>query len=410
MPGNDLAPVEQKIDVIIDGLTKWAPSVKKKGTVTPSNIIIEGNDYEEALANMNNLFLKNLWSDGLPILPPTKERVSRLLTGTDLPPNTLVGGGCFLPRGGIATVEMLAVCLAMAGGRPEYMPVLIAAAEAVTNPVMTHHLWNPTTCNATPMVLVNGQVAKQIRLNSGYGCLGPSSEFPAGASIGRAIRFALMNMGGAIPGKGTMSLYGAGRYTNLVFAEDEAELPADWLPFNAEQGFSSGSNTLTVDVVCLFSEIFEGAAETEEETVDNLKSIARFIGSTFNVPPIGIPGYLLIGRTAAKQFSKLGWSKEKVKTFLWKHTKTRKPISQKVKKIVASPQYDKEIRWPRPVVKSPEDIKIVVCGGVSSGHGFWLQSLFGFRKEPAVAEIKLPANWERLLMNAEKDLGSIPTF
>jgi len=158
LPGSNLTSIEENIDKIIDGLTKWRPKIIKKGMVKPSKITVEGRNYEEALANMNNLFLRNLWSDGLPILPPTEERVNWLLTGTDLSPDALVGTGKILPRGGIATVEMLAVCLAMAGGRPEYLPVLIAATEAITDPLVAHEAWNSTTGACNPMVIVNGSV------------------------------------------------------------------------------------------------------------------------------------------------------------------------------------------------------------------------------------------------------------
>jgi len=88
------------------------------------------------------------------------------------------------------------------------MPVLAAAIEAIVVPEGRHRWWNATTGDTHPVVIVNGPIAKQIRLNSGYGCLGPDPLHPAGGMIGRAIRFLLMNVGGAIPGSGTMALYG----------------------------------------------------------------------------------------------------------------------------------------------------------------------------------------------------------
>lgn len=410
LPSSDLTPIQQNIDKIIDGLTKWHPAVKTKGIVTPPKISVKGKDYEEAIVNMNNLFLKNLWGDGLPILPPTTERVSWILTGTDLSPDTLVGAGRILPKGGIATVEMLAVHLAMAGGRPEYMPVLIAAVEGITSPSMRHESWNTTTGCTTPLLIVNGPIAKQIRINQGYGALGPSSEFPAGASIGRAIRFVLMNLGGAIPGKGTMSIYGGpGRYTSLVLAEDEDGLPSDWEPLNAEQGFSKGSNTVTTDIIGHYHEILEGGtAATEEDIASNYKSIARSVGHTLNRPGAGIPGYLLIGRSAAQQLSKLSWSKEKIKNFIWENAGVEEPISRLAKRMISSDLEGKEdVQWPIPITNNPEDIQIVVCGGAQAGHSYWLQALV-FRKEPAKVEIKLPSNWNQLIKKAEEDLGPIP--
>jgi len=375
---------------------------------THPKILATGKNYEEAVINMNNLFIKNLWSDGLPILPPTPERVEWILTGTDLARNTLVGGGKILPRGGMTTVEALAVSLAMAGGRPEYLPVLIAIVEAMTDPLTNHQAWTATTGCTAAMTIVNGPIAAQIRLNRGYGCLGPSSEYPAGASLGRAIRFLLMNLGGAIPGKGTMSIYGGpARYTGLVFAEDEDGLPPGWDPLNVEYGFTPGSNTLTFDAAYFFCEIWEGAAMTEEEAEGNLRSIARFISTTLYMPLSDTPGYLLIGRSTAEQFAKLGWSKEKIKSFLWQNARILEPISRDLRQLVKLQMGKQDIQWPIPIADKPEDIKIVVCGGSQSGHSFWLQS-GGHRKAATHAEIKLPADWNQLLQKAEQDLGPMP--
>lgn len=418
LKGSDLTPVEDNIDKIVDGLTKWEPKMKGKVVVTPPKIVVTGEDYEDAIGNMNNLFLRNLWGDGLPILPPTRERVNWLLTGTDLPPDTLVGGGKILPRGGITSVEMLAVNLAMAGGRPEYLPVLIAAVEAITDPLLAHEAMNTTSASCAPVVIVNGPVVKQIRLNWGYGCLAPSSEFPAGASIGRAIRFLLMNLGGAIPGKGTMSLFGGpGRYTGLVFAEDEDGLPPDWEPLNVERGFRRGSNTLTAHVVDLYGEFWEGAAVTEEETVSNLKSFAKAMAGTPHFPywhqfryPAGAPGYLLIGRSTAQGLSKLGWTKEKVKAFLWEHSKIPESEDLRLileKHVLIRDLAKEDVRYPMPIARIPENIKIVVAGGAQSGHSYWLR--VGQYGVSTGAEIKLPANWDQLIKNAEDDLGSAPT-
>lgn len=424
LPGGDLTPIKENIDKVIDGLTKWKPQIKRKGVVNPPKIVVEGKDYEEAVANMNNLFLRNLWSDGLPILPPTEERVNWLLTGTDLARDKLVGDGKILPRGGIATVETLAVSLTMAGGRPEYLPVLIAATEAMTDPLVAQRNWSATTGPGNPLVIVNGPVAKQIRLNSGYGCLGPSSEFPAGASIGRAIRFLLMNVGGAIPGRGTMSLYGGpGRYIGLVFAEDEDGLPADWEPLNVELGYPRESNTVYVHAFDLTCQIWEGEAITQEAALNTLNGCAKVMANTVYAltwyqftQPAATPGYLLLGWSAVQALSKLGWSKEKVKAFLWEHTKV--PESEDLRRLLDKTTPEEEtggrrgvakeyIQYPMPIARKPENIKIVVAGGRQAGHSYWVRAIqLGVA---ANTEIKLPANWDQLLRKAEEDLGPIPS-
>ena len=119
------------------------------------------------------------------------------------------------PRGGVTTVETCAIALAMAGGRAEYLPVLIAAVEAFLQPDVNAEQLQAASGGAYPVVIVNGPIAKQIRLNSGFGCLGPDPQRPAGASIGRALRLIQQNVGGALPGIGAMANYGSMRYTNI---------------------------------------------------------------------------------------------------------------------------------------------------------------------------------------------------
>ena len=116
----------------------------------------------------------------------------------------------------------------MAGGRPEYLPVLMAAVDAYLDPATRSELLQASSGASFPVVIVNGPIARQIKLNSGFGCLGPDPRHPAGASIGRALRQMQQNLGGAVPGIGTMGIWGAMRYNNVVFAEDEEGLPQGW--------------------------------------------------------------------------------------------------------------------------------------------------------------------------------------
>ena len=135
----------------------------------------------------------------------------------------------------------------MAGGRPEYLPVLIAAVEAFLDPLSDSEHMQADSAGAFPVIIVNGPIAKQIRLNTNFGCLGPDPQHPAGASIGRALRLMQQNLGGAVPGVGAMAMWGAMRYTNAVFGEDEASLPEGWLPHASERhGFPTGTNSVSL--------------------------------------------------------------------------------------------------------------------------------------------------------------------
>jgi hypothetical protein len=414
--GADLTPIRKNIHKIIEGLTQWEPTIKMKGAIKPETIItVQGQDYEEALSNMNLLFLRNLWGDGLPIQPATKRRVNWVLSGTDLPPDKVIGK--ILPRGGIATIETLAVNLAMTGGRPEYMPVLIAAVDSILEPEGLHRWWNTTTGDTYPVVIVNGPIAKQIRLNSGYGCMGPDPAHPAGGAIGRAIRQLLINVGGAIPGKGTMALFGgASRYTNVVFAEDEEGLPPDWKPLNVERGFPKGTNTVTVHCMGIAGCLHPCYTGTEEEVLETLDIWVAFLripvfsywSNAFN--PDGAAAIVLLGGDAAQRLSHLGWSKEKVKSFLWENSKVpeSKLLRRWIERMLSEGSVPKEYAtFPIPIAMSPSNIMIVVTGGRQSGHAHWMApSLTG--KNVITKEIILPANWRGLLKKADIDLGPRP--
>ncbi len=410
--GSDLSPLRENIDKIVYGLTKWKPTTKEKRVHTPPKVTVQGKDYEEAIANMNLLFLRNQWGDGLPILPPTKERVDWILTGTGLPRGEVIGK--ILPRGGIATVEQIAVALAMTGGRPEYLPVLIATVEALVDPLSQHHHMATTTSSNYPVVIVNGPIAKQIRLNSGYGCLGPDPNHPAGASIGRALRLLQLDVGGAIPGSGTMAIYGANRYTNIVFAEDEDGIPEGWESLSVERGFPKGSNVVTIHFVNATMNMVHAVTSTEQVAMQALHIWAGFIGipnANYWLRPSrwenGSPGVMLMARETARGLAELGWSKDKIRNFLWEESKL--PPS-KVKDYQFE-DYAKGMgldpTMSLPVSKTPRSLTIAIAGGEQSGHAYFMPNQ-GYT--PMSREIKLPvkSKWDELLKRAETDLGPIP--
>lgn len=412
--GSDISPVGKAFDRFVEGLTKWQPRTKTTGIHRPPKLEIQANGYEAALDKMNRQFLMNTWGDGLPLNPPTAERVEWILKGTDLPADHVLGK--VMPRGGIATVEAVAVSLAMAGGRPEYLPVLIAATEGILAPGLEHDKWQATSASTFPVVIVNGPIVKQIRLNSGFGLLGPDPQHPAGASIGRAIRLILQNLGGALPGVGTMAMFGGMRYTNAVFAEDEDGLPEGWTPVCTDHlGLPRGSNAVTVVVGTGASNIVRrgvGKEQPDEEALQSLHRVSRYLKS----PSVhyahgwahGSPGSLLMSRVVAKQLDGLGWNKERIKRFLWENS--RIPAAEVRETglrqwIQAAPEPDTVASAdmdPWPITRSHEQIILCVAGGHHPTHNFWMQSNSMI---VAGGAIRLPANWDALIAEADEDLG-----
>jgi hypothetical protein len=413
-PNSDLTPINENMDKIIFGLTQWEAENKSTGAQTPPKVTVQGKDYDEALTKMNVLFVKNLWSDGLPLLPATSDRVDWILTGTDLPRDQVLG--LIPPRGGILTVEQVAVALAMTGGRPEYMPVLLAIVEALLDPEMNLEHMQATTGSSSPAYIVNGPIAKMVRIGSGYGLLGPDPIHPAGAVIGHAVRLILLDVGGAIPGSGSMSITSAPEwFTGLVFAEDEDGIPKDWQPLNVELGFPAGSNTVTLIIQSGVESV--GDTEVTDETNLNqcLLKFSEHIQAFNSHNPYGEAapgGIVLMGRRVAQGLSVFGWSKEEVKTFLWENSKIPWSEILKMSKADDIETMTKELGLGAtpdeltPITSDSKDIMIVVASGAEAGKGMWMQP--SGTAMPTTKEIQLPANWDELLKQAEEDLGPLP--
>lgn len=412
--GSDLTPMHARLHEFIDGLVAWEPHTKHTGMQSPPMLHIEAQEYDAALDAMNRQFLVKTWGDGLPLNAPTAARVAWVLRGTDLPRDTVIGK--IMPRGGIATVETLAIALAMAGGRPEYLPVLIAAMEAIVDPGLEHDKWQATSGSTFPVVIVNGPIGQHIRLNAGFGLLGPDPHHPAGASIGRAMRLLLQNVGGALPGTGTMAMFSGMRYTNAVFAEDEDGLPDGWDPVCTDYlSLPRHSNAVTVYVATGASNILRRGVGKETPEEEGLQSLLRVAGYLRSPSPHytsgwahGTPGALLMSRVVARQLAGLGWTQATIKRFLWEHSRfTHAEVRetgmwqwiQQAADAQTVASADMEL-WP--ITRTPEQIILCVAGGYHPTHNYWMQA---YAPKVAGRPITLPAAWDALIAEADAELG-----
>jgi len=180
------------------------------------------------------------WTDGLPVTPPTDARVVRMLKGTTRRPDEIVGR--IPPYLAACTVEKVAINAVMAGCRPEYMPVLLAVIDAALEPVFTLHGVLATTYFSSPIIIVNGPVAKRIGMNSGMNALGQGNR--ANSTIGRALNLIVQNVGGGRPGEADRATLGAPSKYSLCFAEDESD--PEWEPLSVARGFPRGASTVTL--------------------------------------------------------------------------------------------------------------------------------------------------------------------
>lgn len=415
LPDSDFTPLEENLDVIINGLTRWkstAPAPKKKREA--KTLWLEGHDYQDALDRMNQLFLKNNWGDGLPLLPPTPERVDWLLTGTDLPRDAVVGR--ILPSGRNATVESLAVALALTGGRPEYMPVMIAACKAMIHPRFRLHMMQATTCSSSIAAIVNGPIGKQIRLNSGYGCLGPHPQYPAGGRIGRAVHLLMQNVGQAPPELVCMANFGGPqKWANIFFAEDEDGVPEGWTTLAEDRGYSRQDNIITIHAIASSTNITSIDVGDQETCRETLLYYARMYGGDYgniftNYSEDSVPGIAVMPRGIAQGLMNDGWTKEKVQQFIWENSKYPWSVLSTDGHLMGRTKDTLQKVFPKgepwPVAYRPDQLMITVAGGKQSGHGYYMR-MGCCTLGPVTVEIELPANWDELIAKADEELGPV---
>lgn len=231
------------------GLTSWKPEYMKvkddKWVPVEEQFSYTAGTYQKAEDDFNSAYLEMGWGDGLPLVPPTREHVDAMLEGTPLSPATVIGN--WGPTNAEFTVDKIAVVASMAGARPEYMPVIIAALKAVTS-VKWDSYW-PVMRSAVPLMIVNGPYAKKIGINSSSNAFGPNFKYPANGSIGRAVNLALSVIPGNGRGIGPSNLAGnPGKYAGIVIAESEgvASLGEGWEPVSVQLGYPPETNLVTV--------------------------------------------------------------------------------------------------------------------------------------------------------------------
>ncbi len=230
------------IEALASPLTPEEEKPVQEARLDPQPLEITGASYADAFEKFNQLFLDNQMSDGLPLVPPTREAVDLMLKGTSRSPEEVIGK---VPmKSGIATIEKIAVNAVMAGAKPEYLPVIIAAMEAFCSGDFWHMMGS--SGGFTLIIMVNGPIAKEIDMNSGIGFLGDC--WRANSTIGRSVRLATRNIGHTWPAVNDMALVGRpSPHTFYTFAENEDMDP--WDPYHMSLGYKKDDSTVTVTKV-----------------------------------------------------------------------------------------------------------------------------------------------------------------
>jgi hypothetical protein len=252
------------------------------------------------------------WGDGLPAIPPTRERVARMLSATRRRPDDIAA--ILVPRLGRASVETIAANAVMAGALPEHLPVILAAVEAVADPAFNLQAIQTTTHPCSPLVIVNGPIAHRLGIHAGGNVLGQGAR--ANAVIGRALRLILQNVGGARPGKEDRATHGhPGKYSYCM-AENEAASP--WEPLSIERGFSAGESTVTVCGSEAPHNINDHASTTPADIVTTVASVMATVGSN-NIYLGGEP-LVVLGPEHAATAASSGWSKDDFRRKVWEQS------------------------------------------------------------------------------------------
>ncbi len=271
----------------------------------PASVSLEASSTAELLTKVYEHAYDQGWTDGLPIIPATAEAVEQFVNASGRAATDVIG--VLPPRQGRATVEVIAINAIMAGCRPEYMLVIIAALEGLSDKTFPLEFMQVTTNPMTPFLLINGPIRQALDINCVTGCLGPG--WRANATIGRAIRFILQNVGGARPGIYSKSSFGSPLRYTYVCGEDEEANP--WTLFHVDQGFDKNDSTVTVFKASNYCNISGGEGVGPDEI---LRQIATAM------PPIyggGDGALLLLGVNHARALHDAGLTKRDIQQKLW---------------------------------------------------------------------------------------------
>ena len=313
----------------------------------------------DSFEDVNDYFYERGWTDGLPIVPPTEERVQAMLAGMpwrDAEDTISV----VPPRMGVATMRQIAVNAVMAGAKPEYLPVIVAALQAVSEPEYGLSHRQTTTHAGAPLIIVNGPIVQRLRINCGRGLFGPG--WRANATIGRALRLILINIGGAGPGVDASQTGHPGKYTYCI-AEYEAANP--WEPLHVERGYGRDESVVTVVNTEAPHSMTENIQTDPDEIMRTFASCMGTLGVN-NLYSQGNP-VLVLGIEHARHIAAAGWSKQDVQRALFE--RARQPWG-----LVKNRGKSKGPRFPEfvdrsddhsmvPIIREPRDLITIVGGG-----------------------------------------------
>lgn len=259
-------------------------------------------------AELQDFFEAKGWTDGLPVVPPTPELVRAMVAGSGLPADTEVAP--VAPSGVVATVEKIAINAVMAGCKPQYMPVLLAVVRAMAHKAFNLAGIQATTHPVAPLVFVHGPVRQAIGINSGSNVFGQGTR--ANATIGRAVRLILVNLGDGVPGRTDMSTQGSPAKFSYCAGENEEASP--WEPFHVERGMRPDQSAVLVHGGEAPHNLQDHASATPKELLMTFASTMAVLGN--NNAGMGGEMLLVLGPEHARILASHGMSKDDIRAEL----------------------------------------------------------------------------------------------
>jgi len=313
--------------------------------------------------DLSEWYLEQPWSDGLPVVPPTPEKVDAMVRALGGDPARVE---CRIPpRGGSLTREVLAINLVLAGCKPAYAPVVRAALNAMADPQFNLNALQASTHMAAPLLIVNGPVRKAIGMNAGCNVFGSGNR--ANATMGRAIRLVMLSVGGGVPGVLDKATLGhPGKYTYCI-AENEEESP--YAPYHVERGYAPEDSTVFVIAAEAPHSVTNHVSNDPEGILDSIASAMSTIAHNTSVS--GGQCAVILGVEHARMIASKGWTRSDIRNYLWMYsgnTFGELSFDHRYGKV-----YNRNLpRWCRrapdsriPVVARPEDLNLFVAGGAA---------------------------------------------
>jgi hypothetical protein len=331
--------IEDSFEKVIEGLTidrkvtEALPQFEHVVLHQAPELDYSGVDQLDAWDRMTADFIARGWSDGMPLVPPTPQKVEAMIAASGRRGDEVVGK--FAPGFGIGTVRKIAANAVMAGCKPMSMPVILAMIDCILDPSIGLRTWAMSTGPQAPIVLVSGPIAKEIGMNSGVCALGPGSISQVNVTIGRALRLIMMNIGHSYPGVSDMDTIGSAMKFSACVAENEERNP--WRPYRVEQGFDASQSTVTVNVPYGQCEFFDFENSDPDLLIENFATVTS---NACGAPNAGIwlikkagpreSGYpfnglfqnlIMMCPEHAAKFAAAGWSPSDVKQALWRRSR-----------------------------------------------------------------------------------------